>query len=217
MVTGSSPGNTNDITDTSDDGNDTDGNTTDDPTVVYTSLAPAIEVTKTATVADNGDGVNGAGDTINYLISVVNTGNVTITSLNLVDTITDGNGTSLTLTSGPSFVSNSNSSSQGSIISNETAIYSASYMISSSAALTSQIQNTVTVTGSSPGDLNDVSDVSDNGNDSDGNTTNDPTLVLIAALKSIEVTKTATVADNGDGVNGVGDTINYVITIKNTW
>ena len=91
MVTGSSPGNTNDITDTSDDGNDTDGNTTDDPTVVYTSLAPAIEVTKTATVADNGDGVNGAGDTINYLISVVNTGNVTITSLNLVDTITDGN------------------------------------------------------------------------------------------------------------------------------
>ena len=216
VVTGSSPGNTNDINDTSDDGNDTDGNTTDDPTVVYTSLAPAIEVTKTATVADNGDGVNGAGDTINYLISVVNTGNVTITSLNLVDTITDGNGTSLTLTSGPSFVSNSNSSSQGSIISNETAIYSASYMISSSAALTSQIQNIVTVTGSSPGNLNDVSDVSDNGNDSDGNTTNDPTLVLIAALKSIEVTKTATLADNGDGVNGVGDTINYIITIKNT-
>ena len=215
VVTGSSPGNTNDITDTSDDGNDTDGNTTDDPTVVYTSLAPAIEVTKTATVADNGDGVNGAGDTINYLISIVNTGNVTITSLNLVDTITDGNGTSLTLTSGPSFVSNSNNSSQGSIISNETAIYSASYIISSSAALTSQIQNTVTVTGSSPGNLNDVSDVSDNGNDSDGNTTNDPTLVLIADLKSMEVTKIATVADNGDGVNGVGDTINYVITIKN--
>jgi gliding motility-associated-like protein/uncharacterized repeat protein (TIGR01451 family) len=216
VVTGSSPGNTNDITDTSDDGNDTDGNTSDDPTVVYTSLVPAIEVTKTATVADNGDGVNGAGDTINYLISIVNTGNVNINSLNLVDTITDGNGTLLTLTSGPSFVSNSNSSSQGSIIPNETAIYSASYIISSSTALTSQIQNTVTVTGSSPGNSNDISDVSDNGNDSDGNTTNDPTLVLIAALKSIRVTKTASVADNGDGVNGVGDTINYIITIQNT-
>ena len=44
VVTGSSPGNTNDITDTSDDGNDTDGNITDDPTVVYTSLAPDLSL-----------------------------------------------------------------------------------------------------------------------------------------------------------------------------
>ena len=65
--------------------------------MVYTSLAPEIEVTKTATVADNGDGINGEGDTINYSITVANTGNVSITSLSLVDLLTDGNGNVLTL------------------------------------------------------------------------------------------------------------------------
>ena len=34
----------------------------------------------------------------------------------------------------------------------------------------------------------------------DGNTTNDPTEVIIAPSKVIEVTKRATVSDNGDGV-----------------
>ena len=216
VVTGSSPGNTNDITDTSDDGNDSDGNTSDDPTVVYTSLAPELEVTKTATVADNGDGINGEGDTINYTITAANTGNVSITSLSLVDLLTDGNGNALTLTSGPTFVSNSSGSPQGSIVPNEISTYSASYLISNAASLSGQIQNTVTVTGSSPGNTNDVTDQSDDGDDTDGNTTNDPTVVSIAPLKSIEVTKISQITDDGDGENGVGDTINYTITIENT-
>ena len=177
MVTGSSPGNTNDITDTSDDGNDSDGNISDDPTVVYTSLVPALEVTNTATVADNGDGINGEGDTINYTITVANTGNVSITSLSLVDLLTDGNGNALTLTSGPTFVSNSIGSPQGSIVPDEVSTYSASYLISNSAANRGQIENTVTVTGSSPGNTDDVNDQSDDGDETDGNTTNDPTVV----------------------------------------
>jgi gliding motility-associated-like protein/uncharacterized repeat protein (TIGR01451 family) len=216
VVTGSSPGNTNDITDTSDDGNDSDGNTLDDPTVVYTSQAPELEVTKTATVADNGDGINGAGDTINYTITVVNTGNVSITSLSLVDLLTDGNGNALTLTSGPTFVSNSSASPQGSIAPNEVSTYNASYLISNAASLSGQIENTVTVTGSSPGNTNDVSDQSDDGDDSDGNTINDSTVVSIAPLASIEVTKTYAITDDGDGLNGAGDIINYTITIQNT-
>jgi gliding motility-associated-like protein/uncharacterized repeat protein (TIGR01451 family) len=216
VVTGSSPGNTNDITDTSDDGDDSDGDTLDDPTVVYTSLVPELEVTKTATVADNGDGINGEGDTINYTITVANTGNASITSLSLLDLLTDGNGNVLTLTSGPTFVSNSSGSPQGSIVPNEISTYSASYLISNAASLSGQIENTVTVTGSSPGNTNDVSDQSDDGDDTDGNTTNDSTLVSIAPLGSIEVTKTYTITDDGDGNNGAGDTINYTITIQNT-
>ena len=216
VVTGSSQGNTNDITDTSDDGNDSDGNTSDDPTVVYTSLAPELEVTKTATLSDNGDGINGEGDTINYTITVANTGNVSITSLSLVDLLTDGNGNALTLTSGPTFVSNSIGSPQGSIVPNEVSTYSASYLISNSAANSGQIENTVTVTGSSLGNTDDVTDQSDDGDDTDGNTTNDPTVVSIAPLGSIEVTKTYSITDDGDGSNGAGDTINYTITIENT-
>ena len=50
-VTASSPGKTNDVTDTSDDGDDTDGNTTDDATVVeIVSASDGLEVTKTASV-----------------------------------------------------------------------------------------------------------------------------------------------------------------------
>ena len=143
--------------------------------MIYTSLVPELEVTKTATVADNGDGINGEGDTINYTITVANTGNSSITSLSLVDLLTDGNGNVLTLTSGPTFVSNSNGSPQGSIVPNEVSTYSASYLISNAASLSGQIENTVTVTGSSPGNTNDVTDQSDDGDDTDGNTTNDST------------------------------------------
>ena len=57
--------------------------------------------------------------------------------------------------------------------------------------------------------------MSDNGNDGDGNTTNDPTVVEITPSPSMEVTKEGTVTDNGDGTLGVGDTVNYSITIEN--
>ena len=37
------------VSDTSDDGDDTDGNVTDDKTISYTGVVPAFEVTKTVT------------------------------------------------------------------------------------------------------------------------------------------------------------------------
>ena len=77
------------------------------------------------------------------------------------------------------------------------------------------LTNTVTVTGSSPGNTNDVSDVSDDGDDTDGNTTNDATVVEFNLNSSIEVTKTAYVIDNGDGTTNSGDTIVYTITVNN--
>ena len=56
-VTASSPGNTNDITDLSDDGDDEDGNTVDDPTVTkITFVRQAIEVFNLVT--PNGDKLN---------------------------------------------------------------------------------------------------------------------------------------------------------------
>ena len=44
--TASSPGASSDVTDVSDDGNDGDGNTTDDPTVVQITPSPSMEVTR---------------------------------------------------------------------------------------------------------------------------------------------------------------------------
>ena len=51
----------------SDDGDDTDDNTTDDPTVTSITASSSLEVTKTAAVTDNGDGNTGTSDIINYL------------------------------------------------------------------------------------------------------------------------------------------------------
>ena len=88
-------------------------------------------------------------------------------------------------------------------------------MLTQPNADTGSVNNPVTVTGSSPGNTNDVSDVSDDGDDTDGNTTNDATVVEFNLNSSIEVTKTAYVIDNGDGTTNSGDTIVYTITVNN--
>ena len=163
------------MSDTSDDGDDTDGNTTDDKTVVEITPLPEIEVTKTATVTDNNNnGLVDLADTVVYTITVENKGNVVVSGVTLADTLTDGNGGALTLTSGPSFTSASAGSAQGTITVGETATYTASYTINQNTVDSSRVANTLQVTAS-PGKTNDVTDTSDDGDDTDGNTTNDPT------------------------------------------
>ncbi len=211
-VTGTSP-NGIDVTDISDDGDDTDGNTEDDPTDVVIDTVPAIDVIKTAVVTDNGDGFNGAGDIISYTITVANTGNVSLTGLTLEDTLTDGDGNTLSLSSGPSYSTSTQPNVQGNLDVGEVETYVATYLITQTAADTQSINNTVLATISSPNGTDDVTDRSDNGDDTDGNTEDDPTVVITSSNISIEVTKTATITDNnGDGENNAGDTINYTIT-----
>ena len=55
--------------DVSDDGDDTDGNTTNDPTVVQTTSDVSIEVVKICVYVDNNsNGKIDTGDRINYTI-----------------------------------------------------------------------------------------------------------------------------------------------------
>ena len=124
-------------------------------------------------------------------------------------------GNALALSEGPAFTSSSASSAQGSLQVGEIATYTASFTISQLAANSESINNSVQAIASSPGNSNNVFDISDDGDDSDGNTTNDSTVVVTTSGGLIEVTKTAVVSDNGDGTNGAGDTINYTITIEN--
>ena len=216
-VTASSPGNTNDVTDISDDGDDTDGNTEDDPTEISIDTAPAINVVKTAVVTDNGDGYNGAGDVISYTITVANTGNVTLSGLTLEDTLTDADGNTLSLSSGPSYSRSTQSNAQGTLDVDEVETYVATYLITQTASDTQSINNTVLAKISSPNGTDDVSDVSDDGDDTDGETEDDPTVVITSSNISIEVTKTAIITDNNDdGENNAGDLINYTITVENT-
>ena len=118
----------------SDDADDTDGNTIDDPTVVGISLLPVLEVTKTSTLTDNNsNGVTDLGDALVYNITVQNKGNVIIKGITIQDTPTDGNGNSLSLISTPTYISSSAGSSQGTLTVNETATYSATIIINQQA------------------------------------------------------------------------------------
>ena len=139
-----------------------------------------------------------------------------LSSLTITDTLTDENLNSLTLSSGPAFVSSSSSSSEGILTVGESATYSATYVIDQSAVDSGSVLNSVYGLASSPGNSNNVSDTSDDGNDSDGNTADDKTVVEIDQSLIVEATKTANVSDNNsNGSTDLGDTIVYTITVEN--
>ena len=225
---GSIPGNFNGIKDVSDNGtptdDDGDGDPDNDPTVVLMDAPPvsSIEVTKEYSVVDNdGDNTNSLGDTINYVITVVNTGNTDLRDVILDDVISDLNGDPLSLSSQPIFNNASLGSNEGILRQGESAIYNASYIITQQAIDAGGVSNTVTVVASSPGKTNDIFDISDDGDDTDGNTENDPTITRITTTppptSSITLTKAANIADtNGDGSIGIGDTITYTLVATNT-
>ena len=186
-------------------------------TVVNIDAVPLLEVTKTASVTDDGDGYTGSGDVINYVITVENKGNVTLSSLTVTDSLTDGNGGSLVMSNGPYFSGSDQGSAQGILVVGETATYQAYYIITSAAAEAGDISNTATATASSPGQSNDVFDQSDDGDDSDGNTTDDSTVIAMNPVPSIEVTKSVNVIDNNaNATNDISDTVVYTITVNNT-
>ena len=114
-----------------------------------------MEVSKTAGVTDNGDGINGANDIITYTIKIENKGNVSLSNILLQDNLRDGNNNALSI-NGPSLTSNTAGSSTATLLTNGTLTFTASYTIDQNAANTSLIVNTASVTASSPNNTNDI-------------------------------------------------------------
>ena len=218
QVKGSFGGQVNNIVDISDDGDDTDGNTNDDPTIVEVSFEvgnASIEVTKVAQITDNGDNEVEAGDIVTYDITVENTGEVTLKDLTIEDILTDGNGSNLVLSNGPFYAGSTMNSNSGTILPGETANYIAFYIIEQRAADTGKIVNSVIATASTASDTT-ITDTSDDGDDNDGNVKDDPTEVFIAPRPGVEVEKTAQITDNGDGKIDFGDIITYTCLLYTT-
>ena len=171
--------------------------------MVNTTLNPSIEVTKASTItyADSDAGTQ-LGDTINYTITVENTGNTTLTGVSITDTITDSAGEALTLTSGPTY--GGTGTFDGTLDVGESVTYDATFEITQQAVNAGGVSNTASVTAKDPAG-NDVTD-------STASATEDS----IPRNAAMTVDKTADVDDNGDGKNGVGDVIQYTVTVTNT-
>ncbi|OUR92162.1 hypothetical protein A9Q87_06665, partial [Flavobacteriales bacterium 34_180_T64] len=185
------PLNTNsNVNDADCDGVPTSEDCDDNDPAVGSNCMGEINATKTADMF----GTN-MGDTITYTIQVENTGDVTLTDVNLIDTFIDSNGNPLFLTTEPSFVTSDLGSPEGVLLEGEIATYSATFIINEEALFAGGVQNSVIATGiTSFGES--VEDTSDDGDDFDNNTVDDPTVTELGCLEVFNE-----FSPNGDGVN----------------
>lgn len=166
------------VSDLSDDGDDTDGNTDDDVTEVTIEGQPELDVVKT--VKSVGKWV---GDQVVFLIKAENTGNVPLQNLSVTDVMRNGDGTALT----PDSVTYLGST-PGKLGIGETAEYEVRYTLTQSDIDSGSVENSATVNGETPAGA-PASDQSDNGDDSDGNTEDDVTVATIEQDPALEATK----------------------------
>src|SRR5690606_39141751 len=228
--TGDRVNGTDDVTDTSDTGTDiggnpipnpetvetpngdgtTNGNPTDDPTVTELNQTASISVIKSQTNA-----TGGLGDLITYDIVVTNTGNTTVSNIEITDAnavITSGNPIA-SLTPGAS------------------ATVTAQHEITQADIDLGYVENIAIGTGDSVNGTDDVTDTSDTGTDiggnpipnpetvetpngdgtTNGNPTDDPTVTELNQTASISVIKSQT-----NATGGLGDLITYDIVVTNT-
>ena len=199
------------VSDDSDDGDDTDGNTEDDVTNTEIIQVPMISLIKTTLPLEdtNGDGIEGSlDDIISYVFIVENTGNVTLTNIEVEDLLPG-----LNLVGGPI----------AQLLPGEvdSTTFTATYQITQIDLDTGFVTNSATVSAEGPGgDLgdptDDVTDTSDDPNDTNDTDNNgdgdpdDPTVTPVNSIFDLEVTK---VVDEIRPI--VGDEIVFTIEVAN--
>ena len=168
--------------------NDPSGNEILESDFVDTILGNfVIEVVKTWELSSDldNDGIVDDGDTIRFIVSVRNTGNVEVTGITLEDTFSDGAGNLVSFDNGTTtdprpldFIVADQSSSEGSLLVGETATYEAFYTVSTTVYNTGLVSNTVTAIGYAQGV--EMSDVSDDPNNTTSNHS-DPTVTTFTS------------------------------------
>ena len=186
------------------------------------SQQPAIEVTVFTDVIDtDGNGVISSGDVANFTIKAKNTGNIALTGINFTASFTGINNSAASLSGGVSYTGSSGGSSVGNLSiafrwrgSN----LCASYTFNGAGIRVGGVKLGILALASSAPLTNNVSDTSDDANDTDGDTTSDPNLIVAGAdLNSIlgEKQFSSWVDKDGNGMMSVGDEILYNITVCN--
>ena len=171
---------------------------------VLIAAAPSFTVTKESDVVhvgseDIANRVVRSEDMIDYVITITNTGNVTLTNLVVKDILTDGAGNALDLRTSPG----TGDLSQWTIASlapEEVMTFNnVSYTIGETAALTGSISNTARVTATIP----DGTEVT---------VSSEPEVVQTDLIAEITVTKDENLIGDGE----LGDVIDYTVVIENT-
>uniref|UniRef100_UPI0030C8346A T9SS type B sorting domain-containing protein n=1 Tax=Yeosuana marina TaxID=1565536 RepID=UPI0030C8346A len=201
---------------TPDNPNDFPGGPISDPNdpcdPIETFCTSGIEVTKVANVFETD-----LGDTISYTITIENTGELTLTNLSMIDTFVGVSGNALSLTEDPYFSSSSLNSPEGTLLPGEIATYNATFSITQEAISSGGVSNSILVSAATPNGTI-ITDVSDNGDDFDGNTTDDATVTQLGCLIFNNE-----FSPNGDGVNDyfvIGCIENYPnnkLEVYNRW
>jgi len=222
-------------TETPDGTGGTDGDPTNDPTVIVLSQTPGVVLEKRlVSVTDTtGDGLIGDGDTAAYAFTVTNTGLVRLIDVTVTDPLVTMSGGPIDLAVGAS----------------DSTSFTATYVITQADVDRGFVDNSATVTGTAATSAGDpilgpggvpitVSDISDTGTAPDGSAvaapattetvsaggvtdadpTNDPTSFLLSPSASIQLVKrnSGTTDVNGNGIVDLGDIVNYAFEVTNT-
>ncbi|WP_338531542.1 DUF7507 domain-containing protein [Nitratireductor thuwali] len=167
-----------------------------------------LDMIKTATL----DGTS-AGEPVTFTMTIENTGIETLTDVRISEDILErGDGTPLSLTTGPSFVSNSGSSPQGILQPGEKATFTATYALTQADIEVGRLTNQAVGVGTSPtiGEMSAYSSAAADAGEG-------PTEVTIPKTPAIRLDKAGTPVDtNGNGVTDAGDEILYTFTVTNS-
>lgn len=188
------------------------GGATSDPVTetVDATQEPELTLVKVANVAALSNPVV-AGDFISYTLTTTNTGNVTVTNINIVDALLGGN-----ITSQCTFPAVAGALNVG-----QSANCVVPYALTQADIDAGGVQNTATASGTDPsGDpVSDTSDSGDEGTEtpdiggaSDGDPSNDPTVVNFGPAPSLGIDKRVIETVYAS----VGDVLTYEYDVTNT-
>ena len=166
---------------------DLTGTTATDDTGTVTSLINAASML-VLKVAD-ASGLSAPpvpGDSLAYWVTLTNTGNVSLTKVALTDSFSRRDGTGLALTP---MLQSGDGGVVGKLEVGEVWTYAASHVLTQADIDAGGVSNSVLAAGDTPQGAT-ITDRSDDGDDTDGNTTSDPTVVNLGGGPSISLVKT---------------------------
>ncbi len=181
------------------------GTITDDDTA-------ALSGVKTASLTDL-DSLAGpsAGDQVTWTITVTNDGTVPLTDISVASDTMTRMDAAPTEFSAAAF----SPSSVATLAPAASADFTAVYVLTQADVDAGGLRNTATVTGTAPGGVT-LNDITDDGDDGDGNSSDDGTEFSFTATPGIVLVKSATLNDLGAPGVDAGDTISYAFTVVNT-